>query len=78
LGVIGSSNFTGAGLTANLELNAILKQQSATDALKQWYEAVWEKSEDYKKELLRLLTEFTNALHRKSDGATRRNGRART
>jgi superfamily II DNA or RNA helicase len=62
LGVIGSSNFTGAGLTANLELNAILKQQSATDALKQWYEAVWAESEDYKQELLRLLTEFTDAL----------------
>jgi superfamily II DNA or RNA helicase len=62
LGVIGSSNFTGAGLTANLELNAILKQQSATDALKRWYEAVWEKSEDYKQDLLRLLTEFTDAL----------------
>jgi superfamily II DNA or RNA helicase len=62
LGVIGSSNFTGAGLTANLELNAILKQQSATDALKRWYEAVWEKSEDYKQKLLCLLTEFTDAL----------------
>jgi superfamily II DNA or RNA helicase len=62
LGVIGSSNFTGAGLTTNLELNAILKQQSATDALKRWYEAVWEKSEDYKQDLLRLLTEFTDAL----------------
>ena len=62
LGVIGSSNFTGAGLTTNLELNAILKQQSATDALKQWYEAVWEQSEDYKDELLRLLTEFTEPL----------------
>jgi superfamily II DNA or RNA helicase len=62
LGVIGSSNFTGAGLTANLELNAILKQQSATDALKRWYEAVWAESEDYKEELLRLLTEFTDAL----------------
>ena len=62
LGVIGSSNFTGAGLTTNLELNAILKQQSATDALKRWYEAVWEQSADYKAELLRLLTEFTDAL----------------
>jgi superfamily II DNA or RNA helicase len=62
LGVIGSSNFTGAGLTTNLELNAILKQQSATDALKRWYEAVWEKSEDYKQKLLCLLTEFTDAL----------------
>ena len=62
LGVIGSSNFTGAGLTTNLELNAILKQQSATDALKRWYEAVWKQSADYKAELLRLLTEFTDAL----------------
>jgi hypothetical protein len=62
LGVIGSSNFTGAGLTTNLELNAILKQRSATDELKRWYEEVWEQSTDYKAELLRLLTDFTAPL----------------
>ncbi|GIV08377.1 MAG: hypothetical protein KatS3mg019_0468 [Fimbriimonadales bacterium] len=62
LGVIGSSNFTGAGLTTNLELNAILKQQSATDQLYQWYEQLWQQAEDYKAELLAMLEQFTRPL----------------
>ncbi|GIV10511.1 MAG: hypothetical protein KatS3mg020_0002 [Fimbriimonadales bacterium] len=62
LGVVGSSNFTGAGLTTNLELNAILKQQSATDQLYQWYEQLWQQAEDYKAELLAMLEQFTRPL----------------
>lgn len=52
IGIVGSSNFTGAGLTTNLELNAILKQAHATDELKRWYESLWQQSEDYKLTLL--------------------------
>ena len=59
VGLVGSSNFTGAGLTANLELNAVLKQQVAVDELRKWFEALWEKSEDYKQELLKMLSTFT-------------------
>lgn len=62
LGFVGSSNFTGAGLTTNLELNAVLKQRSATDALKRWYEAIWQQSADYKADLLALLQNFTRTL----------------
>ncbi|GBC93959.1 RNA polymerase-associated protein RapA [bacterium HR15] len=62
LGIIGSSNFTGAGLTTNLELNALLKQQSATGQLYQWYEQLWEQAEDYKAELLAMLEQFTRPL----------------
>jgi SNF2 family DNA or RNA helicase len=62
LGVVGSSNFTGAGLTTNLELNAVLKQRSATDDLRQWYEQLWQEADDYKKELLDMLEQFTRPL----------------
>jgi superfamily II DNA or RNA helicase len=62
LGIVGSSNFTGAGLTTNLELNAILKQESATKQLCEWYEQVWNKAEDYKAELLAMLEQFTRPL----------------
>ncbi|HID64847.1 MAG TPA: hypothetical protein EYP49_19180, partial [Anaerolineae bacterium] len=59
LGIVGSSNFTGAGLTTNLELNAVLKQTSAVSDLQAWFEALWAEAEDYKAELLELLERFT-------------------
>ncbi|MCS6919328.1 MAG: helicase-related protein, partial [Fimbriimonadales bacterium] len=62
IGVVGSSNFTGAGLTTNLELNAILKQASATNEIHQWYEQLWQEADDYKAELLTMLEQFTRAL----------------
>ena len=59
LGIVGSSNFTGAGLTTNLELNAILKQASAMTELQAWFDALWAEAEDYKPKLLELLERFT-------------------
>jgi len=59
IGIVGSSNFTGAGLTSNLELNAILKQQSAVGQLRDWFEKLWAESQDYKGELLEMLSNFT-------------------
>jgi len=59
IGIVGSSNFTGAGLTTNLELNAVLKQESAVSELRRWFEDFWEESEDYKAALLEILTRFT-------------------
>ncbi len=61
VGIVGSSNFTGAGLTTNLELNAVLKQESAVRELRHWFEDFWEESEDYKAELLKILTRFTKS-----------------
>jgi superfamily II DNA or RNA helicase len=59
VGIVGSSNFTGAGLTINRELNAVLKQASAVRELQSWFEALWQEAEDYKAELLELLERFT-------------------
>lgn len=61
VGVVGSSNFTGGGLEDNLELNAILKQESAVEALAAWFEALWQEARDYKPDLLELLERFTEA-----------------
>ena len=61
IGIVGSSNFTGAGLTTNRELNAVLKQASAVKELQDWFEAHWAESEDYKEELLSLLEHFTRS-----------------
>jgi superfamily II DNA or RNA helicase/HKD family nuclease len=59
VGFVGSSNFTGAGLTTNLELNAVLMQPSAVAQLRDWFETLWKESEDYKRELLDMLSKFT-------------------
>jgi len=57
--IVGSSNLTGAGLTSNMELNAVLKQSSAVHELQEWFESLWTEAEDYKAELLELLERFT-------------------
>lgn len=59
LGIVGSSNFTGGGLSSNLELNAVLKQSSAVRELKEWFENLWAEAEEYKPDLLKLLEQFT-------------------
>lgn len=62
--VIGSSNFTGAGLAGNVELNAILYQPSAQQLVKEWFERRWNESHDVKEQLIQLLEEskFGRAL----------------
>lgn len=96
LGIVGSSNFTGPGLTSNNELNlthqVILEEDQAQDAeaagmvsylgeekasaritpknrqliksevgaraiqqLVEWYDGVWEQSEDYKEQFIEVL-----------------------
>lgn len=59
VGIVGSSNFTGAGLATNRELNAVLKQESAVQKLKEWWEACFTEAEDYKSSLLETLLPFT-------------------
>jgi superfamily II DNA or RNA helicase/HKD family nuclease len=60
VGFVGSSNFTGAGLTTNLELNAVLMQPSAVNELKNWFETLWKESDDYKQEILEMLSRFAH------------------
>jgi superfamily II DNA/RNA helicase len=52
---VGSSNFTGAGLATNIELNAILYQPSAQEKVQEWFERRWKEGEDVKQELIDLL-----------------------
>jgi len=55
--IVGSSNFTRAGLTDNTELNAVHKQGYAAQAVREWFERFWEEAIDYKQELIALLEE---------------------
>lgn len=42
VGVVGSSNFTAAGLTSNSELNSVRKQGYAANELRRWFEGFWD------------------------------------
>lgn len=53
--IVGSSNFTRAGLTRNSELNAVQKSTIIANAYREWFERFWEQAEDYKASLIELL-----------------------
>jgi len=55
--VIGSSNFTAAGLTRYGELNTWKQESQAVYTRKEWFEKFWAESIDFKEELIRLLEE---------------------
>lgn len=53
--IVGSSNFTRAGLTHNSELNAVQKSTIIARAYREWFERFWDQAEDYKEKLIELL-----------------------
>ncbi|MCK4792953.1 MAG: hypothetical protein KAV87_54995, partial [Desulfobacteraceae bacterium] len=53
--IVGSSNFTRAGLTQNSELNAVQKSSIIAKAYREWFDGFWSKAEDYKEKLIELL-----------------------
>lgn len=53
--VIGSSNFTAAGLTRYGELNSVSLKSQAEHTRKEWFEKFWSESRDFKKELVGIL-----------------------
>lgn len=53
--VIGSSNFTAAGLTRYGELNTWKQESQAVYTRKEWFDKFWAESIDFKDELIRLL-----------------------
>ena len=53
--VIGSSNFTGAGLTRYGELNTWRQESQAVYTRKEWFDKFWAESIDFKKDLIELL-----------------------
>ncbi|MDI3544149.1 MAG: hypothetical protein PWQ28_430 [Candidatus Woesearchaeota archaeon] len=53
--VIGSSNFTSAGLTRYGELNTWRQESQAVYTRNEWFEKFWAESKDFKDELIELL-----------------------
>jgi len=53
--VIGSSNFTAAGLTRYGELNSVSLKAQADYTRKEWFDKFWDESRDFKKELIEIL-----------------------
>jgi len=53
--VVGSSNFTRAGLTSNTELNVVSLESEADYIKREWFDKFWEQAEDFKEALLSLL-----------------------
>lgn len=53
--VVGSSNFTKAGLTSNSELNTVSLKSEADYIRREWFEIFWEQSDDFKETLLSIL-----------------------
>ena len=59
--VVGSSNLTLAGFSGNTELNVRVTGDAEISALRDWFEALWEDSEDISEEL-QVKLEFSWAL----------------
>ena len=55
--VVGSSNFTTAGLTHNTELNVVSLQAEAEYVRNHWFDILWDESIDFKEELIKTLEE---------------------
>jgi len=53
--IIGSSNFTAAGLTHNTELNSVGLESEAIYTRKEWFEKFWVDASDFKDQLVKLL-----------------------
>lgn len=55
--LVGSSNFTLPGLTANVELNVHIR--SEVDQLQAWFERYWDDAQDVTSDLLRVIERHT-------------------
>ena len=53
--IVGSSNFTLAGLTHNTELNILIEGNDEHQYLTKWFERLWDESEDFSKEFFEEL-----------------------
>lgn len=55
--LVGSSNFTALGLTANVELNVQLRRE--VEELQAWFDRHWEEAEDLGPEILKVIERHT-------------------
>ncbi len=57
--LVGSSNFTKAGLTKNIELNIQVQSGREVAQLQEWFDGHWAQAEDVSQEILRTITRHT-------------------
>ena len=60
--LVGSSNFTHAGLNRNLELNVQIDDEARINELSEWFENRWAEAEELKEELLEVLRRHTREV----------------
>jgi superfamily II DNA or RNA helicase len=60
--LVGSSNFTHAGLNRNLELNVQISEEDRIDQLERWYKNLWDEAEDLKEDVLKILQRHTREV----------------
>lgn len=53
--LVGSSNFTGPGLSDNIELNVQVQSSREVAQLQEWYEQYWEQSDDITDQITELI-----------------------
>lgn len=53
--IVGSSNLTISGLRNNSELNVVLQQGNDYAEVKEWFENLWEQSEDYNEAFMNVV-----------------------
>ena len=59
IGIVGSSNFTYAGLKTNSELNVVNTDRELVKDISQWFQGKWDSAMDYKEEFLSFLKNYT-------------------
>ena len=59
VGILGSSNFTYAGLSTNNELNVLLTDRELVGDLIKWFNKKWSNAKDYKDEFLSFMKNYT-------------------
>ncbi|MYG94620.1 MAG: helicase [Acidimicrobiia bacterium] len=57
--LVGSSNFTRAGLTENVELNIQIQSGQEVAQLQDWFDIHWEQAEEVTEDVLRTITRHT-------------------
>jgi superfamily II DNA or RNA helicase len=60
--LVGSSNFTQAGLNRNIELNVQIEGADKIAELQAWYDSHWKDAEDIREELLEVLEHHTREV----------------
>ena len=53
--LVGSSNFTVAGTTKNIELNVTVEDSGRVKQLQDWFEYFWDQAEDVSEDVLEVM-----------------------